>query len=257
MSYVSIGAVFERRATGGVFERRAASRSIGPFSSNQALLASGGGFPAEIIEAYKLLQPFKLIAMANRKFVSALIVQWIKDDRGISGFPGYEKGRANGGGYNTFIELLGERINLQYVYNILRKASHQTNPKYDDLRAAALAVIVVRDPLHTLNSAIKVKSKGLGDAAEQAAQEAASDPNKVDWQALATQGATILEKVKGVLQLLLSDMSKVQQTYTPSGRGSGEGSGEGSGAASATAGGFPVLPAAIAVGLAAFILSKR
>ena len=246
MSYVSIGAAFERRA---------ASRGTGPVSSSQALLASGDGFPAEIIEAYKLLQPFKLIALSNRKFVSALIVQWIKDDRGISGFPGYEKGRANGGSYNTFIELIGERINLQYVYNILRKASHQTNPKYDNLRAAALAVIVVRDPLHTLNSAIKVKSRGLGDVAEEAAQEAASDPNKVDWQALATQGATILEKVKGVLQLLLSDMSEVQQTYTPSGRSGGAGSG--GGASAAAAGGFPVLPAAIAVGLAAFILSKR
>lgn len=258
MSYVPLGA-----RTPVMFKRRGGTPTIQSQAEAAAMqtaerFVAGRGLPPELVNAVKALQPMLLLVKSNRKFFSRLIVQWIKDDRGLPGVIGYEKGRAHGGGFVT--NVAGRSVNLQYAYNILRKASKESDPQYDNLRATALTVILVRDAAHVANSAAKLFRKGLGNPnPEQAAEQAAEgDVEKIDYVALATAVSGIFQSIMSVLDQLLAGAADIQPTGAGAGAGSGSGSGSDYGKGSEEESSkLPILPIAIGVAALALILKNR
>lgn len=251
MSYVPLGArtpvMFKRRGDIPTVQSQAEAAAI----QAAERFAAGRGLPPELVNAVKALQPMLLIVKANRKFISRLIVQWVKDDRGVSYLPGYEKGRAHGGGFVT--NVAGRAVNLQYAYNILRKASKESDPQYDNLRATALTVILVRDPVHVANSAAKLLRKGLGNV--DPAKEAEEPVADIDWVGLATAASGILQSIMLVLDQLLAGAADIQPASAGSGSDAGNGRGDSGSAEQAKP--LPIVPIAIGVTALALILKNR
>lgn len=125
-----------------------------------------GAVPNSVKIARDKLGPLYPVVTAHRAFISKLIVQWLNQNRGFIGNlkdshkGGAEMGVLKGGPKGTVVD--GKRISMVPVYGALSKKANWNNPKYDTMRAAALAVILKRDLLHVMNSAAAVLTGSLG-----------------------------------------------------------------------------------------------
>lgn len=111
-------------------------------------------------QAKQKLGPLLKVVKAHRKFISAVLYNWMKDNRGIPALGG-EIGMGSRGG-KAHTTLNGKKISFSKLYSVLKLRSNWTNPKYDTARAAALATFLKRDFAHVTNSAAKALASGLG-----------------------------------------------------------------------------------------------
>lgn len=111
-------------------------------------------------QAKQKLGPLLKVVKAHRKFISAVLYNWMKDNRGIPAFGG-EIGMGSRGG-KAHTTLNGKKISFSKLYSVLKRRSNWNNPKYDTARAAALATFLKRDFVHVTNSAVKALASGLG-----------------------------------------------------------------------------------------------
>lgn len=272
MGYVAIGALPPlptwTNAGAGLYQARLKSRGVSVnLDSYKRLMKPASPFAS--VPYIEIAKNIVNASVESRKFFTGVIKDWIDQDRGVEFFPGYERGYKSKGWDGKYGNLgttyQGRFWDFSGIYN-------KSTSSLDNMRAAAVVVCFLRDPVHFVKvwggrvGKQLLGPLGLGEVSLPS-PETVPAADVLDDPAEASQGEAVdflkfFKDILGAIQEMWGTFGpwvetmfdknepliEEPQSQTPE---------DSPPPLAQTAPGFPKLPLLVAGGIAAYLLLKK